>query len=1370
MKKRILSAALALAMALTLLPVSVFAADPTPGDNGTSIAYYEAGKVATDADGTLNTTAGWYYKTGNKTTEGKKDIYDSKDSGVVAGSKYYSTGDAALEAKASSVKVIGGSITFDLTKATGSTLSIDINECDVEINADTLSNHKDASSKTALTSLTVTNSGADTAKVGGSIKAEKQNFTFTGSNFADDSLAFEVDNTGNTTGTTLTVKLTNATVSDITATNAKVSVEAKAKSKTGAITTAATSSGGANSFTGGKVDLDGRSETGKVTMNGAGTVSLKGMSQITAIDLYGGKKGDNASSPTAIPSWKTTVTVDGTSTVGPITQLDDDQNGHKIDVKGGSVVGNINMSKGGSSDIDFNSSAKTTAPTVQIARGTVDIKNSAVGNITAGSTEESGAVTVTVGTKGAADTSKVGNVLKLTDAKSTPAVVVYGGTVGNISAATHEVWGGTIGSKVEKANLKGGLEKGYQIEEGDADKTYTYTTSFQDLIDKYAEDDFTASRVGDPLTTGSTGVVSFQWNTANNATAKVLTKLTITKGTYVALPSKVNETTVNYWYNAAGDGLSPVDNPFLVTANTTTLAAQVSPKTDKVVTGVKAEDLFNSDAPIGATLKDKTINLSGAVNTTYTTGSVKVLFEVDGQYNETTPQSVTAGWDSVTGKVTLSGAAGEGVSIPTTQSNQVKVYDTIYTVTATGLKPIESKVKIGDLTGADRAIVVPNASAGMSGAYVELGKDVKESLEGSGDVNFSEAYDVQTALNAVIAGLSKSSVDSYVNQARSAMASYHNKKLVDDRKDWKAADFNDYDTLVLTPYLEISSSNPTTPGDGKNSILTLTITLKARYTVVQSGDNTKVAYKDKDAANNEIPWEAAVNLNSSGDCGQVDITLALPHTATGLTVSDGDAYVHHDGQVYKVTWADGVMTAPIENTNGFANKTFVINNTAGAFAVQDKGGAELATYDTLQDAVDAVKNTEKIVAGENFNGPITVSGAARKFTIAADTGKTVTITEVRGASTTFSFDASSNEYEIQLSADTAPVGGNITIASVTGGAAKVSANPAKAGDTVTIALTPAPGYVSNGVSVKTSAGTAVKVNGSGNSYTFVMPAASVTVTPSFALSDNKASISVNSNSSGTASVYTGTTDGRVEQGGTAIITMQPKAGYRTMDVTLRADNGKTVYSARQDKNSWSITVPSGATLVTVTPSFDLDNGTPFVDVKSTDWASPYVSWMYQKDYTTGKDTQYTFKPTDNVTRQEIVAFLWKANGSVSMKNSSYKNPFIDVYTSDWAYDAIVWAAANGLIDTSSRTFGKTVNASRAEVVTILYKYGGSQPASTKTGFIDVPASASYAKAVSWAEQQGITNGKDNRNTFKPNIAITRQEVSKMIYVAQNPTK
>ena len=102
------------------------------------------------------------------------------------------------------------------------------------------------------------------------------------------------------------------------------------------------------------------------------------------------------------------------------------------------------------------------------------------------------------------------------------------------------------------------------------------------------------------------------------------------------------------------------------------------------------------------------------------------------------------------------------------------------------------------------------------------------------------------------------------------------------------------------------------------------------------------------------------------------------------------------------------------------------------------------------------------------------------------------------------------------------------------------------------------------------------------------------------------------------------------------------------------------------------------------------------------------------------------------------------------------NPFTDVSTSDYYYDAVLWAADNGVTGgTSATTFSPDAPVTRAQAVTFQWRAAGS-PVVSGSSFGDVAADAYYVNAVTWAVANGITNGTSD-TTFSPDVVVSRAQ-------------
>ena len=112
--------------------------------------------------------------------------------------------------------------------------------------------------------------------------------------------------------------------------------------------------------------------------------------------------------------------------------------------------------------------------------------------------------------------------------------------------------------------------------------------------------------------------------------------------------------------------------------------------------------------------------------------------------------------------------------------------------------------------------------------------------------------------------------------------------------------------------------------------------------------------------------------------------------------------------------------------------------------------------------------------------------------------------------------------------------------------------------------------------------------------------------------------------------------------------------------------------------------------------------------------------------------------------------------------------FTDVPATHWAYTAVEKASEAGLMNGYGGTlFGPNDPITRGQMVQILYNYYG-EDCGTNSGFSDVPASAWYAKAVTWASKKGVVSGYSN-GTFGPDNQLTREQMVTILYnVADKP--
>lgn len=168
--------------------------------------------------------------------------------------------------------------------------------------------------------------------------------------------------------------------------------------------------------------------------------------------------------------------------------------------------------------------------------------------------------------------------------------------------------------------------------------------------------------------------------------------------------------------------------------------------------------------------------------------------------------------------------------------------------------------------------------------------------------------------------------------------------------------------------------------------------------------------------------------------------------------------------------------------------------------------------------------------------------------------------------------------------------------------------------------------------------------------------------------------------------------------------------------------------------------------------------TIFTDVSEDAYYADAVLWAVANGVTYGTSAT-TFSPDMAVSRAQMVTFLWRAHGSPKATGA---NPFTDVSTSDYYYDAVLWAVANGVTNgTSATTFSPDMAVTRAQAVTFQWRAAGS-PVVSGSSFGDVASDAYYVNAVTWAVANGITNGTGG-NTFSPDVVVSRAQAVTFLY-------
>lgn len=171
---------------------------------------------------------------------------------------------------------------------------------------------------------------------------------------------------------------------------------------------------------------------------------------------------------------------------------------------------------------------------------------------------------------------------------------------------------------------------------------------------------------------------------------------------------------------------------------------------------------------------------------------------------------------------------------------------------------------------------------------------------------------------------------------------------------------------------------------------------------------------------------------------------------------------------------------------------------------------------------------------------------------------------------------------------------------------------------------------------------------------------------------------------------------------------------------------------------------------------------PFSDVPGSAYYNAAVRWAVRNGIASGTDAKH-FSPDAACTRGQAVTFLWRAAGCPAPALA--ENPFADVKSTDYCYDAVLWAVQTGVAKgTSASTFSPDAACTRGQIVTFLYRAAGSPSGYANSGYTDVPETSYCSAPVAWAVALRVTSGT-SALTFSPDALCTRAQIVTFLYRA-----
>lgn len=171
----------------------------------------------------------------------------------------------------------------------------------------------------------------------------------------------------------------------------------------------------------------------------------------------------------------------------------------------------------------------------------------------------------------------------------------------------------------------------------------------------------------------------------------------------------------------------------------------------------------------------------------------------------------------------------------------------------------------------------------------------------------------------------------------------------------------------------------------------------------------------------------------------------------------------------------------------------------------------------------------------------------------------------------------------------------------------------------------------------------------------------------------------------------------------------------------------------------------------------------FTDVDTSLWYHEAIDYVLEKGYMNGTG-RTLFEPNGKLTRAMLVQILYNMEGKPAVIGTV---SFKDVPDGAWYQDALAWAAANEIVlGYSDGTFHPGDPISREQLAAILFRYHGYKGRDTShrqsLAFTDAEAVSAWAQdAMQWAVAEKIVNGK-GQGLLDPHGKTTRAQAAQML--------
>ena len=200
--------------------------------------------------------------------------------------------------------------------------------------------------------------------------------------------------------------------------------------------------------------------------------------------------------------------------------------------------------------------------------------------------------------------------------------------------------------------------------------------------------------------------------------------------------------------------------------------------------------------------------------------------------------------------------------------------------------------------------------------------------------------------------------------------------------------------------------------------------------------------------------------------------------------------------------------------------------------------------------------------------------------------------------------------------------------------------------------------------------------------------------------------------------------------------------------------------------SWLLVI--ALVVVLAAPVMAADATQPFSDVTTSNRFYKAIMWASDEEIASGyKDG--SFGLGDTCTRGQMVLFLWRFAGKPEPTLTD--SPFTDVSENNKTYGkAVLWAFENGITKgVKEDLFGLNDTCTRQQAVMFLYRFFNEPYVEGGKSFPDVTEGNTFYNAIVWAASNGVANGKAD-GTFNGKGFCQREHIVQFLYNARPGTK